>query len=55
MSLKVVYQSSTGFTKQYTEWVAEKYNCKALDIKNAKDNEINNCDCIVYGGWIINK
>ena len=29
----VVYKSVTGFTKQYAEWIAEKLNCSAVELK----------------------
>ena len=49
----VIYQSSTGFTKQYAKWIAERLQCEAKDIKQIKKNEISEYDRIVYGGWIL--
>lgn len=49
----VIYQSSTGFTKQYAKWIAERLQCEAKDIKQIKKNEISEYDRIVYGGWIM--
>ena len=33
----VVYKSVTGFTKQYAEWIAEKLNCSAVELKNTTE------------------
>lgn len=49
----VVYQSSTGFTKQYANWIAEDLNCKAISIKDIKNENITEYDNVVFGGWIM--
>lgn len=53
MKTIVVYKSSTGFTKQYAQWIAEKCNCLATDIKKLDMKELNQYDKIIYGGWIM--
>ncbi|WP_167957459.1 flavodoxin domain-containing protein [Anaerosporobacter faecicola] len=49
----VVYQSKTGFTKQYAEWIAEELNCTAIDIKHVKMTQIQENDQVIFGGWIM--
>lgn len=48
----VVYQSETGFTKKYAEWIAEKLNCEAIELKKAKLDTLADYDRVIYGGWI---
>lgn len=53
MNKIVVYQSSTGFTKQYATWIARECNCKAIDIKKVSAEEIHKYDVVIFGGWIM--
>ena len=53
MKTVVVYQSSTGFTKQYAQWIAEELNCELVDIKKMPKNKVNEYDHIIFGGWIM--
>ena len=50
MKVLVTYQSKTGFTKKYAEWISNELNTEIKDIKNV-DN-LNKYDLIIYGGWI---
>lgn len=53
MSNIVIYQSSTGFTKQYAEWIAEALACRAVSIKEASPTDIAENDTVIFGGWIM--
>ncbi|MDD3219412.1 MAG: flavodoxin domain-containing protein [Lachnospiraceae bacterium] len=53
MNRIVIYQSSTGFTKQYAEWIAEDLGCKAVSIKEIKQDAVKNYDQVIYGGWVM--
>lgn len=53
MSTLVVYKSSTGFTKQYAQWIAEELNCKAITIKELTDQGVTEKDTVIFGGWIM--
>jgi menaquinone-dependent protoporphyrinogen IX oxidase len=53
MKTIVVYQSSTGFTKQYAEWIGEALSCEVTDIKEVTAGKIREYGCIIYGGWIM--
>ena len=35
----VVYQSGTGFTAKYANWIAEELGCEAKEYKKVKENE----------------
>ncbi|HHV09948.1 MAG TPA: hypothetical protein GXX75_06700 [Clostridiales bacterium] len=51
MKTIVVYQSSTGFTKKYAQWIAEELSCDLAD-HEAASKKISDYDVIIYGGGI---
>ena len=53
MKILITYQSKTGFTKRYAEWICNELKGELLDIKNINNEDIQNCDLIIYGGWIM--
>jgi len=52
MKAIVVYQSKTGFTKKYAEWIAESLSCDISPINEAA-GRLGEYDIIIYGGGII--
>ena len=52
MSTVVVYRSKYGATKKYAEWIAEALNCKAIENKNLKIEDLLQYDTIIYGGGL---
>ncbi len=48
----VIYTSKRGSTKQYAEWIAEDLGCSAVPLSDAKEINLYEYDCILYGGWI---
>ena len=46
----VVFNSKTGFTRKYAEWIAQELGCKAMSVKQANYSD---CDVVLYGGWIM--
>lgn len=53
----VIYTSKRGSAKQYAEWIAEDLraegvSCSAIPLSDAKDVNLYEYDCIIYGGWI---
>lgn len=49
----VVYQSSTGFTKQYAGWIAQECGCNAISIKQLPPQGLQGYDLVVFGGWVM--
>ena len=49
----VVYQSGTGFTAKYANWIAEELGCEAKEYKKVKTDELTVYDTVIYGGWIM--
>lgn len=52
MKTIVVYQSQTGFTKRYAQWIAEAAGAECLSLKEAKRQDLASYDAIVFGGWV---
>lgn len=50
MKTIVVYNSKTGFTRKYAEWIAQELECRAIPVKQATYSDY---DVILYGGWIM--
>ena len=51
MKTVVIYNSQTGFTKRYAEWIAEESGADCFEFKEAKKKNLDEYDAIVYGGW----
>ena len=51
MKILITYQSKTGFTKKYAEWIQEELNGDLLELNKIKD--ISKYDLIIHGGWIM--
>lgn len=51
MKTAVVYNSQTGFTKRYAEWIAEETGADCFDLKKAKKKNMDEYQAIVFGGW----
>jgi menaquinone-dependent protoporphyrinogen IX oxidase len=48
----VVYQSKSGFTKNYATWLANDLNCDLLDGTKVRIGDLLGYDTIVYGGGL---
>ncbi|MBQ7766184.1 MAG: flavodoxin [Lachnospiraceae bacterium] len=51
MKTIVIYNSQTGFTKRYAEWIAEKSGADCMELSAARKKKLDEYDAIVYGGW----
>ena len=51
MNTIVIYQSQTGFTKQYAQWIAKAAGADCLAFSEAKKKNLDSYDAIVFGGW----
>ena len=47
----VIYNSQTGFTKKYAEWIAEAAACECVEFKKAAKLNLADYDAIVFGSW----
>lgn len=52
MKTLVLYSSNTGSTKAYAEEIARRTFADIYPIKKFKMKNIDQYDCLIYGGWI---
>lgn len=50
--IAVIYKSRYGATKKYAEWLGEDLSADVFELKNAKIDQIEKYDIIIYGGGI---
>lgn len=53
MKTIVIYNSQTGFTKKYADWIAEKANAECIEFSKAKKADLDCYDAIIFGGWAV--
>lgn len=51
MNAIVIYNSQTGFTKRYAEWIAEATGADCLELSAAKKKNLTTYEAIIFGGW----
>lgn len=51
MKTIVIYNSQTGFTKRYAEWIAEKSGADCFELSEVRKKSLDDYDSIIYGGW----
>lgn len=51
MKTIVIYNSQTGFTKRYAQWIAEATNADCLELSAAKNKSLTAYEAIIFGGW----
>ncbi len=51
MRIVVIYNSKTGFTKRYAEWIAEAAGADRLELSAAKKKDLTAYKAIIFGGW----
>ena len=49
MIVAVIYNSQTGFTKKYAEWISEATGADCLELKVAKKQDFDRYDAINFG------
>lgn len=51
MKTIVIYNSQTGFTKRYAEWIAEATGADCFELSAAKKKDLAAYDAIIFGSW----
>lgn len=51
MKTIVIYNSQTGFTKRYAEWIAEAAGADCVELSDAGKRNLSAYESIVFGGW----
>ncbi len=52
MKAIVIYNSQTGFTKEYGQWIAEELGCEAIHFADRKVVNYADYDTIIFGSWV---
>ena len=47
----VIYNSQTGFTKRYAQWIAEETGADCLELSSAKKKNLSAYEAIIFGSW----
>ena len=56
MKTLIIYNSQTGFTAKYAQWMAEATGAERLELKEAKKKRtafFDDYETIVFGGWVM--
>jgi len=51
MKTIVIYNSKTGFTKRYAQWLAEAIKADCFELSEAKKKSMAEYKAIIFGGW----
>lgn len=51
MKTIVIYNSQTGFTQRYAQWIAEAAGADCLELSDAKKENLAPYEAIIFGGW----
>lgn len=51
MKTIVIYNSQTGFTKRYAQWIAEETGAYCLELSQAKKKNLSEYEAIIFGSW----
>ncbi len=51
MKTIIIYNSQTGFTKRYAEWIAEAAKAECIELSAAKKKDLTAYEAIVFGSW----
>ena len=51
MKTIVIYNSQTGFTKRYAQWIADEAGAECVELSAAKKLDMSPYEAIVFGGW----
>ena len=51
MKTIIIYNSQTGFTKRYAQWIAEAAGADCLELSAAKKENLSGYEAIIFGGW----
>lgn len=51
MKTIVIYNSQTGFTKRYAQWIAEAAGADCFELSEAKKKSTDTYEAIIFGGW----
>lgn len=51
MKAVVIYNSKTGFTKQYAQWISAEVKCDCISLEEVGRISLKDYDTVVFGSW----
>lgn len=51
MKAIVIYNSQTGFTKKYAEWISQDAGCECVEFAKGSKMDLSAYDAVIFGGW----
>lgn len=51
MKTVIIYNSKTGFTKRYAQWIAKATKADCFELSKAKKKNMDIYEAIIFGGW----
>ncbi|SDB81867.1 Protoporphyrinogen IX oxidase, menaquinone-dependent (flavodoxin domain) [Pelagirhabdus alkalitolerans] len=51
-SILIIYQSKTGFTKKYVDWLTKSISCHVVRFEEINSVSINDYDIVIYGAGL---
>lgn len=51
MKTIIIYNSQTGFTKRYAQWIAEAAGADCVEFSEAKKKNMDAYEAIIFGSW----
>lgn len=49
----IIFNSQTGFTKKYAEWLRKSTNFECFEFKKAKRKNLSEYDTIIFASWLM--
>lgn len=53
MKILVTYQSKSGFTKKYAEWISQELSCEMKPAEEVTEQKVSEYDLVIHGGWLM--
>lgn len=51
MNAVVIYNSQTGFTRRYAQWIAEASGADCFELSEARRKDLAPYEAVIFGGW----
>lgn len=51
MKTLIIYNSKTGFTKKYAQWLSEEIDCTLIPFSEAGSADLSSYDTVIFASW----
>jgi len=52
MKAVIIYNSKTGFTRRYAQWLAEALGCDCVPFERRMKVRLDDYDAVIFGSWL---